>query len=206
LPGIALDGVNAGADALSAVRAGVDGVIISGSARDAWNEDPVNLELCELVGICRDKDIPVLGVCYGHQLLARALGGVVARHPGGLELGNTPLQLTSDGLVSPLFVGFPERFDVLSSHADAVLTLPPECELLAKGDFTLNQAFHSKNRFFGVQFHPETDPEVLRFIWSVRRDTWRSKVTFDLDHTLDNLRPAPMAANLLRNFVRNIIP
>src|SRR5436190_15808556 len=41
----------------------VGGVIISGSPRDAWTDDPVNLELCELVGACRDRHIPVLGVC-----------------------------------------------------------------------------------------------------------------------------------------------
>ncbi len=205
LPGLDLAGVKAEADVMAAVRSGADGVIISGSPRDAWNEDPVNLKLCEVVGECRDRGIPLLGVCYGHQLLARALGGVVGRHPEGLELGNTPVRLTAAGRVSPLLAGLPERFEVLSSHVDAVLEMPPGGELLVEGDFTRNQGFHWGNQLFGVQFHPESDPGIMQFIWNPRRETWRAKVAFNLDQAIDGLRPTPQAGGLLRNFVTQIV-
>ncbi len=204
-PQVHLSEVSAEADVMPALNDGVDGVIISGSPRDAWNHDPVNLRLCEMVIACRDRGVPVLGVCYGHQLLGRALGGLVGRHPQGLELGNTQVELTDAGRASALFADLPEKFNVLSSHADAVQEMPPHCELLVRGQFTLNQGFHWGNQLFGVQFHPETDPDILRFIWSIRRDSWRGKVAFDLDHTLDHLQPTPDAGNILRNFVDKIV-
>lgn len=206
LPQIALETRSAEEDVLAAVRAGVDGVMISGSPRDAWNDDPVNLKLCDLVRLCQERGVPLLGVCYGHQVLGRALGGVVARHPQGVEVGNTAVELTPSGQASPLFHGMPPRFEVLSSHFDAVLETPPGGELLVRGEFTLNQAFHWNKLLYGVQFHPESDPDVMRYIWSVRRDIWRSKVSFDLDRTLDNLRPTALAGAIIRNFVTRIIP
>ena len=145
-------------------------------------------------------------MCYGHQILGRALGAKVGRHPGGLELGNTPVELTEAGLRSPLFAGLPAAFDVLSSHADAVLDLPASCELTVRGQFTPIQGIQWKQLLFGVQFHPETDPDTLRFVWSVRRDAWRDRVSFDLDRQLEEMRPTPHAAQILRNFVTHLIP
>lgn len=205
LPDVKIERVSAEADPLAAVRSGVDGAIITGSPRDAWNDDPVNHKLCDVVAACRECNTPVLGVCYGHQLLGRALGGVVGRHPHGLELGNTEVELTSAGQQSPLLAGLPPRFGVLSSHLDAVLEMPPGAELLVRGQFTVNQGFVWNNLLFGVQFHPEMDPEVLRFLWNPRRETWRPKVAFDLDRTLDSLQPTPLAPNILRNFVTQVI-
>jgi len=205
LDGVELRRLPAEADLLSAVGQGTDALIISGSPRDAWNGDPINGKLCDLVLACRDRGLPVLGVCYGHQILARALGGVVARHPGGLELGNVEVELTGPGRASPLFEGLPDRFEVLSSHADTVLELSGECQLTLRGGFTPIQGFQCQPGLFGVQFHPETDPDTLRFIWSRRRDTWRPKVAFNLDTTLDTLRPTPWAGQILRNFVTHIV-
>lgn len=202
IPSLELVCLSAGADLLCAVRRGVDGVIISGSPRDAWGTDPINEKLLKLVDVCRLRRIPVLGVCYGHQLLGRVLGAPVAPQAEGLELGNTTLTLSSAGLNSPLYRGFPEEFEVVQSHADAVLELPDECRLLATGGMTPIQCFDWNGRLMGVQFHPEQEPETIRFIWSARRDKWRDKVSFDLDECLDNLRPTPLATRVLRNFVK----
>jgi len=183
----------------------VGGVIISGSPRDAWREDPVNDRLLEVIDSCRERRLPLLGVCYGHQLLGRALGAKVAPQPQGFELGNVELTLTRAGLDSPLFRGLSQRFQVLQSHGDAVQEMPAQCELLATGGLTPIQSFHYDDLLMGVQFHPEQEPESLRFIWSVRRDKWRDKVDFDLDARLDNLQPTPLAARVLQNFVNHYV-
>jgi len=205
LPSVTLARVSAEEDVLGAARQDVDGIIISGSPRDAWKDDPVNDRLCELIRLCQTQSIPLLGVCYGHQILARALGGIVARHPDGFELGNTPVELTGAGRASPLFEDIPTGFDVISSHADAVLEMPPGAELTVRGDYTLNQGFHWRLQLFGVQFHPETDPDTMRFIWQPRRELWRSRVKFDLDATLDRMTPTPLAGSILRNFAQFIV-
>jgi GMP synthase (glutamine-hydrolysing) len=206
LPGLSLHSLRADADVLGAVRSGLDGVIMSGSPRDAWRDDPINARLGEVIQECRDRSVPFLGVCYGHQLLGRVLGAKVAPHPQGLELGNTPVELTPAGQRSALYRGLPARFEVLSSHVDVVCEMPPGAELQVRGEFAEIQGFHWRERLYGVQFHPETDPEVLRFIWSARRETWRSKVSFDLDQRLEALMPTPLAAQLLRNFIIYCIP
>jgi GMP synthase (glutamine-hydrolysing) len=200
VPQLTLDRMSA--DLATAPGSGTSGVIISGSPRDAWSEDPVNHRLMELVLACRQAGTPVLGVCYGHQIVARALGGKVARHPQGLELGNTPVRLTEAGRRSPIFQGFPHEFDVLSSHSDEVVEMPPGGELTVEGRFTANQGFQWGDRIFGVQFHPETDPEVLRFIWSLRLEQWQPKVPFNLAQRLGEFRPTPQAAAVLPNFVQ----
>lgn len=201
LPALDFEVVSVEADLIPRLRRNVGGVIASGSPRDAWSDDPVNEKLALVVDYCRHKGVPFLGVCYGHQVLGRALGGAVGPQPQGLELGNVELSLTSAGLNSPLFRGFPPQFEVLQSHADAVLELPPQCELLVTGGLTSVQSFHWNRLLMGVQFHPEQEPETLRFIWSARRDKWRDKVSFDLDQRLDNLRPTPLATQVITNFV-----
>lgn len=183
----------------------VSGVIISGSPRDAWSEDPVNGALCGVVERCRSQRVPLLGVCYGHQILGRALGGVVARHPAGWELGNVRIDLTPAGRASALFADLPSHFSALQSHADAVLELPPGCELLAKGNHTEVQSFSYDNRLLGVQFHPETTPDILRYLWHPRRDKWRGKIGFDLDARLESLQPEPTAAKVIANFINHIV-
>ncbi|MBM3845854.1 MAG: type 1 glutamine amidotransferase [Verrucomicrobia bacterium] len=185
---------------------GTDGVIISGSPRDAWSDDPVNQVLIDVIHRCRARGTAVLGVCYGHQVLGRAAGGRVARHPNGWELGNTSIQLTPEGKSNKLFSGMPSSFEALQSHADAVLELPDSCTLLATGSHTAIQGFSWGSACLGVQFHPETSPEVLRYLWDPRRESWRDRIGFDLDARLGSLQPAPLASKIIPNFIHHIIP
>jgi GMP synthase (glutamine-hydrolysing) len=182
----------------------IDAVIMSGSPRDAWAECEFSSRCLAMLHDLRERDIPFLGVCYGHQLLARAFGGKVAPDPRGLELGASEITLSDAGRRSALFEGLPNVFPVLQSHADAVISLPPKATLLARGEHTPIQAFQL-DHMFGVQFHPETDPAVLRFIWEPRKSLWREKAGFDLDERLAALEPAPHTATILRNFIGNVV-
>lgn len=183
-----------------------DGVVLSGSARDAWTDHPVNLQVGEWILRCRDAGVPVLGVCFGHQLMGRVLGAKVAPHPGGLELGNTPVALTPAGRASPLFEGLPDQFEVLSSHSDVVSELPQGLIHTVAGSFAAIQGIQdSTGLLHGLQFHPETDPDTLRLIWNPRRELWRPRVRFDLDAVLDNLRPAPAGCRILHNFLQHFV-
>ncbi|HYD84617.1 MAG TPA: gamma-glutamyl-gamma-aminobutyrate hydrolase family protein, partial [Opitutus sp.] len=202
---IELHTLSADGDLAPATAPGVNGVILSGSPRDAWSNDPVNEKLCAVVRACQDRWIPFLGVCYGHQILGRALDARVARHPEGWELGSTSVELTAAGQVSPLFDGLPSRFSVLSSHLDSVQTIPKGCDLLARGAFTPIQSFHWQHRLFGVQFHPEMNPDIVRFLWAPRRERWRGHTSFDLDRTLDEMPSAPLAPRILKNFAHHLL-
>lgn len=112
-----------------------------------------------------DAGVPVLGICYGFQLMARALGGEVA-HTGGSEYGGTPLSVSGDGGV--LFGGLPREQRVWMSHGDTCVAPPPGFAVVASTPGSPVAAFEDADRrLYGVQFHPEVlhtehGQEVLR--------------------------------------------
>ena len=99
-----------------------------------------------------ESGVPTLGICYGHQAMAQALGGTVS-HSGIKEYGATALRVTDPGV---LFAGLPEAQQVWMSHGDTVSEAPPGFRVTAVTDVTPVAAFEDRERgFYGVQFHPE---------------------------------------------------
>lgn len=156
----------AGDDDLCLKALSADGVILGGSSASAWQDSTFNDHLLDLIAICKMSEIPFLGICYGAQLLARALGGEVAPHPDGIELGAPPIRLTEQGRRHFLFDGVPGGcLWSVETHRDAILSLPSGCELLASTEHTKVQAFTFRDLLLGVQFHPEMSAEDLRGLW-----------------------------------------
>ncbi len=127
---------------------GAAGIILSGGPQSVYEEgspqpDPAIFEL----------GIPVLGICYGHQWVAHALGGAVK--PGKIkEYGHADLNIVTPESV--LFRGLPLRFGVWMSHGDEVADLPPGFSTLASSDTcTIAAMGDEERRIFGVQFHLE---------------------------------------------------
>ncbi len=124
------------------------GIILSGGPRSVYSEgaprvDPALFEL----------GIPVLGICYGQQAMAQALGGRVAR-TGTAEFGRT--ELTATGAPSLLLEGLPDTQTVWMSHNDSVVEAPPGCVVTAATATSPAAVFEDpQRRLFGVQFHPE---------------------------------------------------
>ena len=131
-----------------------DGWIISGSPLSVYED--VNWLADAQAGIAAAATAgqPILGVCFGHQLLAQALGGEVTENPAGWELGQVQVSLTEAGASDPLMNGVPSHFGAYSSHGDVVVALPPEAILLAENPRGV-QAFKVGAGAYGVQFHPE---------------------------------------------------
>lgn len=101
-------------------------------------------------------DVPYLGICFGAQILARALGAQVMPNKVK-EIGTYTVRLTNHGKRDPLFAGFEDEFPVFHWHGDT-FRLPFEALLLAEGTDCRNQAFR-KRRAVGLQFHLEVDPD-----------------------------------------------
>ena len=96
--------------------------------------------------------IPVLGICYGMQMLIHTLGGRVAPGPAR-EFGRAEMEVTE--LSAPLFAGVPEKFPVWMSHGDKVVEYPQGARVLARTANTENAAVAVGDRLYGIQFHPE---------------------------------------------------
>lgn len=139
----------------------IAGAIVTGAHsmvtdRAQWSED-----LAAWLRSAVSDNVPVLGICYGHQLLAHALGGEVGYHPGGIELGTVFVKLTSLAKNDSLFRSMPETFAAQVVHRQSVLRLPSGAVLLAANDFEPHQAFRVGSSAWGVQFHPEFSPAAM---------------------------------------------
>ncbi len=97
---------------------------------------------------------PIFGLCFGAQLIARILGAQVQKNTL-LEIGDSEISLTKEGIEDPFFKNFQPKFHAFQWHGET-FEIPTGAQLLAKGKFCSNQAFRYKN-IFAVQFHLEVD-------------------------------------------------
>lgn len=146
------------------------GVILTGSPCSVRDEAPWMRRLAAWTLAAADRGVPVLGVCFGHQLLGEALGGRVEQNPAGPENGTYEIELTGAGARDPLFEGLPQRIAVQQTHGDALVAAPPpeRATLLARGPGCEWQAFAAGPLLRAVQFHPELRGETLRRLLDAR--------------------------------------
>ena len=119
-----------------------DVVLIGGSAsHSVVNDDPFTEDLISTVNAIVERRQPLFGSCWGHQFIARALGGKVVTDPERGEVGVVDVQSTPEAGDDPLFTGMPDRYPVLMGHHDRVDVLPDGCRELAFSSSCRNQAF-----------------------------------------------------------------
>lgn len=170
--------------------------LITGSASSVTEEAPWMLRAQELIRAIVAAGTPLLGVCFGHQLIGRALGGVVGRNPRGREIGTVRLRMVA---ADPLFDGLPPSFDVHASHVDSVTELPPGATLLAETDLEPNSAFRAGPKAWAVQFHPEFDADVMRGYLTARAELVRTEGR-DPEALLDAVHDETAGEAILRRF------
>ena len=162
-----------------------DGLVVTGSRSSVYEDEAWIEPLVEYVAEAAADGVPILGVCYGHQVLAEALGGRVAGMDS-FELGyNTVEQVDDD----PLFEGISESFRVFTSHGDAVVELPPGAELIARNEYGVHG--FRREHCWGVQFHPEYDIETAQDIAESKRERLGDK---QVDRVLADISPDQYAA------------
>lgn len=141
----------------------------------------------------------MLAICYGHQLLADALGGWVDMNPRGREIGSVEVTLEPAAADDPLFSVLPPTLRVSSSHRQSVLALPAGARRLAGNDADENQAYAIGPRTWGVQFHPEWDHDVIRVYLEERALILRDE-GLDPDALLARVTPSMDGARILARF------
>ncbi|GAB1319289.1 Class I glutamine amidotransferase, putative [Madurella fahalii] len=147
----------------------VDAILITGSKYNAFDDDEWILTLVEYVrkALIHDR-VRVVGVCFGHQIVSRTLGALVARSNAGWEVSVTETRLTEKG--KELFGGR-ETLQIQQMHRDQVFSVPAGAELLASTDKCMNHGFVIPGRVITVQGHPEFTEDIMREILELRHET-----------------------------------
>lgn len=135
-------------------------LLIMGGPMSVNDADPwIEAEL-QFVKTALEREMPVLGICFGAQLLAKALGASVVPGPK-FEIGMVPVALTDEANTDPVFASLPQRFPVFQWHGEGI-TLPADSiHLVASPDFPI-QAFRVKDHVYGLLFHPEMEETGIR--------------------------------------------
>jgi GMP synthase (glutamine-hydrolysing) len=140
------------------------GLVVLGGSMGANDDEshPYLSEIRRLLAEAVAREIPTLGICLGAQLLAVATGGRVERNPDGPEYGAQLIAKRANAATDPLFGPTPITPDVIQWHVDAIVDLPPGATQLASSPVCTNEAFRLGRLAWGVQFHIETTPQLLR--------------------------------------------
>ncbi len=141
-----------------------DAIVIGGSGDHSVTEDyPFMPWLEDLVRAAADAGKPLFGICWGHHLLARALGGRVITDFASEEMGTFPVELTAAGRQDPLFDGLSDSFLANLVHHDCVSVPAPGFRELARSESCRFQAMRLDGLpIYGTQFHGEMTPTDLR--------------------------------------------
>ena len=175
------------------------GVVITGSHSMVTDNLPWSSKIEGWIPLLLEADTPLFGICYGHQLLARAARGLVDFHPHGREVGTVSVYKLPDCADDLLFRSLPQSFLVHVTHSQTVLSLPTGAICLASNAYEPNQAFRLGNWAWGVQFHPEYNAEIMRsYIEEQKYEL--ELIGMDVPRLLSAVAETPVAAEILRSF------
>jgi GMP synthase (glutamine-hydrolysing) len=179
--------------------ADIAGIIVTGSHDMVTDKAPWCEDLAQWIHGAVSRGVPYLGICFGHQLLAHAFGGVVDDHPDGIEIGTRLIETHDAARSDLLFVRSPKRFPVHLVHQQSVRQLPAGATLLARSQMEAVQAFRQGQYAWGVQFHPEFSVAVMRGYIAALTPTLHSD-GLDVAGLDANIEETPAAAGLLQRF------
>ena len=176
---------------------GYDGFVVTGSGASVYRDRDWIDSLKTWVSGAVEAGLPGLGVCFGHQLLADAMGGRV-EDMGEYEIGYRTVRHDGE---NDLLVGVEEEMTVFTSHSDRVAEKPPGSTVFARNDYGIHG--FRKGDVFGVQFHPEYDMETAEEVAKGKEgDLPQERIERVLDGVhRDNYREASEAKNLFDNFL-----
>lgn len=138
----------------------IDAILISGSGSCAFDNAPWIIKLVEFTRmvLAEQTRVRVIGICFGHQIVARALGAKVARNPQGWEASVVPVQLSPQG--KTLFGGR-DTLDICQMHLDIVTELPRGVQLLGSTPLDKVHSMYVTKRLITIQGHPEYNGEIV---------------------------------------------
>ena len=175
------------------------GAVITGSHSMVTDEEPWSVRVEEWIKEMIQADVPLLGICYGHQLLAKAAGGQVGFHPKGREVGTVSVAPAPACSEDPLFKDVEDPFAAHVVHSQTVLDLPDGAVRLAANQHEPNHAFRLGQSAWGVQFHPEYDARIMKaYLREMTKEI--KKEGRDVDSLIDRVSSTPVPARIIQMF------
>ena len=158
LPEAQFESVSIYSEERAPVAAGYDGFLISGSPHGVYEDLPWMRLIKALLADARESEVPVAGVCFGHQIMAEAFGGRVEKSDRGWALGHTDYELTEAG--DRVFGA--DGLSVIAFHQDQVVEAPPGSTVLLGNAHCPIAALEYDHPAMSVQFHPEFTEDFAR--------------------------------------------
>ncbi|TWI52696.1 GMP synthase-like glutamine amidotransferase [Pseudomonas duriflava] len=175
-----------------------DAYLITGSKADSFGTEPWILRLKEYVQERYHRGDTLLGVCFGHQLLALALGGVAERAAGGWGLGVQRFDIVqSYAWQSPPL----QDVSLIVSHQDQVTSLPPNAQCVASSDYCPHAVFVLDDRVLGVQGHPEFTPDYAYQLLVKRQSSFSPERYEQAVTSLERSHQGQVIAQWMLNFI-----
>ena len=149
--------------------AGLEAILITGSPAGVYDDEPWMSPLMDFIRAAATAEVPQVGICFGHQAIAEALGGKVIKSPKGWGVGRHTYEvLACPGLAAK---NCPDRVSIAVSHQDQVVTLPPGAEVIARSDFTPNAGlYYPQAPAISFQCHPEFSDRYSAALYTLRED------------------------------------
>nr|XP_043622139.1 gamma-glutamyl peptidase 3-like [Erigeron canadensis] len=171
-----------------------DGFVVSGSPYDAYGDDNWILELCLLLQTLDSMQKKVLGICFGHQVLCRALGGKVWKSNSGWDIGLRKVRIVEDFSACcflKTMAEIPPALSIIECHQDEVWEVPKEAQVIAYSDKTGVEMFTIGDHILGIQGHPEYSKDILNNLIDrlLNQDCIESGLAEDARSKLENAEP-----------------
>lgn len=191
-------------DAPLPAHSSADAFIITGSSSSVTERTPWMLRTEELIRRIVDASVPLFGICFGHQMIAEALGGKVAKNPRGREIGTVEVRVKAGAPADPILDGLPRAFTANATHVDTVVTLPRGASVLAETNLEPHAMYVVGKTTKCVQFHPEIDGDAMRGYVEARAHLVSAE-GLDPESIRDRSVDTPYGAETLRNFIRHVV-
>jgi GMP synthase-like glutamine amidotransferase len=135
-----------------------DGFVITGSPASAAGDDPWILKLMDMIRDIDQQKMPTVGICFGHQVIGRALGGEVGKNPGGWGFGISPTRFsTIEKWMEPKV----ETLNLYAAHSEQLRRPPIGAVILGGDEFCAVGSYRIGDHIFTTEYHPEMTPEFM---------------------------------------------
>jgi len=174
------------------------GIVISGSSKIlsdgiSWLEDTAEWLRKQVA-----KNTPILGICFGHQLLAYTFGGKVTDNPKGIEVGTKTIDFNENAKCDQLLKDFCPSILAQVSHVQSVTELPENAIVLAFSELESHHAFRIGENIWGLQFHPEFDAAIIHKIIVSKSVRYPGKL--NVQKLISEIEETPKSYSILKKF------